>query len=124
MKIEFFLYDMMRQTGRGKCIAVQECTFKNSEGRARGHYTGCSRHDRLFYWRCRSLFHRIEPTTFDLSDPGWSSSGSAGELINQGGSWCYLADISYSLAGVLAGVIPLALLFGPIGALNRYLRLR
>jgi S-DNA-T family DNA segregation ATPase FtsK/SpoIIIE len=59
-----------------------------------------------------ACFTALSLTTFDLSDPGWSSSGSAGELINQGGVvGAYLADISYSLAGVLAGVIPLALLF-------------
>ncbi|HCG95269.1 MAG TPA: cell division protein FtsK [Halieaceae bacterium] len=59
-----------------------------------------------------ACFTILSLTTFDLSDPGWSSSGSAGELINQGGVvGAYLADISYSLAGVLAGVIPLVLLF-------------
>ena len=59
-----------------------------------------------------ACFTVLSLSTFDLSDPGWSSSGSAGELINQGGVvGAYLADISYSLAGVLAGVIPLALLF-------------
>ena len=59
-----------------------------------------------------ACFTVLSLTTFDLSDPGWSSSGSAGELINQGGVvGAYLADISYSLAGGLAGVIPLALLF-------------
>jgi S-DNA-T family DNA segregation ATPase FtsK/SpoIIIE len=59
-----------------------------------------------------ACFTVLSLTTFDLSDPGWSSSGSAGELINQGGVvGAYLADISYSLAGVLAGAIPLALLF-------------
>ena len=59
-----------------------------------------------------ACFTVLSLTTFDLSDPGWSSSGSAGELINQGGVvGAYLADISYSLAGVLAGIIPLALLF-------------
>ena len=59
-----------------------------------------------------ACFTVLSLTTFDLSDPGWSSSGSAGELINQGGVvGAYLADISYSLAGVLAGIIPLVLLF-------------
>jgi S-DNA-T family DNA segregation ATPase FtsK/SpoIIIE len=59
-----------------------------------------------------ACFTVLSLTTFDLSDPGWSSSGSAGEPINQGGVvGAYLADISYSLAGVLAGVIPLVLLF-------------
>ena len=48
-----------------------------------------------------ACFTVLSLTTFDLSDPGWSSSGSAGELINQGGVvGAYLADISYSLAGV------------------------
>ena len=59
-----------------------------------------------------ACFTVLSLTTFDLSDPGWSSSGSTDEPLNQGGLvGAYIADVSYSLAGVLAGVMPLALLF-------------
>ena len=59
-----------------------------------------------------ACFTVLSLSTFDLSDPGWSSSGGAGDLVNQGGVvGAYLADIAFSLAGVLASIIPIALLF-------------
>ena len=65
----------------------------------------------FFTGAAAACFTVLSLTTFDLSDPGWSSSGGGDELLNQGGVvGAYLADISYSLAGVLAGVIPITLL--------------
>ena len=57
-------------------------------------------------------FALLSLSTFDLADPGWSSSGGAGEPLNQGGIvGAFFADVTFSIAGIFAHAIPLALLF-------------
>ncbi len=61
------------------------------------------------------LFFLISLATFNLDDPGWSSSGSGTPIRNAGGAiGAWLADFFLAMFGVMAGLFPLMIIYRSI----------
>lgn len=54
------------------------------------------------------LYFLVSLDSYDLSDPGWSRTGSGEEIVNSGGpTGAWLADVCFSLFGYMAYLFPM-----------------
>jgi S-DNA-T family DNA segregation ATPase FtsK/SpoIIIE len=54
------------------------------------------------------LYFLVSLDSYDLSDPGWSRTGTGEEIVNSGGpTGAWLADVCFSLFGYMAYLFPM-----------------
>ncbi|MGH8556362.1 MAG: DNA translocase FtsK [Methylococcales bacterium] len=72
-----------------------------------------------------AVFLLISLATFDLDDPGWSSTGSGAPVKNAGGAvGAWVSDFSLAVFGLMAGLFPIMVIYSGILAYREGARKR